>query len=451
MAGKTLTGIGEDESGKHELAADQSDSGVHEVTGPTDPLRGSTARPTDPMPLSTPRPTDPMPLSTARPTDPMPLSTARSTDPMPLSVPRSTDRMPMSTIIGAAPFFGLPELSADAAPTVDEDKVAEGLKKLRSLDEPLGPIPSSMPTLKEGIPAFGAGPPTPATPAVVASVAASELIRSRGTSHGHALSAAGAGQAVQTASIDDRMKGTLLGHSLHLPDVPEVAEELSRPAEVRAIARVAAPGALMPGANADFSNGDARFFDSEPVPTGEFEPERPRANKMMIRGLIAGGVASVFIVAAVAWLRSPHKSDGAEPLEAQAPVLAAPVPVQPSVPAVPAEQPVAPAPTAEPPAAAAPAVPPSPAPAAVAPPPPAPPEEAPPAAAFAAPIAPVKARTHHEAPAPGSKPVGHPATATTQTRAARPGEPARATTKPAVPGKHAKVVDDPDGTLPLDE
>src|SRR5580692_5115360 len=137
MAGKTLTGIGEDESGKHELAADPSDSDVHEVTGPTDPLRGSTARPTDPTPLA---------------------------------IPRSTDPLPMSTIIGAAPFFGLPELSADTAPTVDEDKVAEGLKKLRSLDEPLGPIPSSMPTLKEGIPAYGAGPPTPPTPAVIASV-----------------------------------------------------------------------------------------------------------------------------------------------------------------------------------------------------------------------------------------------------------------------------------------
>jgi hypothetical protein len=440
MAGKTLTGIGEDESGKHELAADPSDSDVHEVTGPTDPLRGSTARPTDPTPLATPRSTDPMPLVVPR-----------STDPMPLAVPRSTDRLPMSTIIGAAPFFGLPELSADTAPTVDEDKVAEGLKKLRSLDEPLGPIPSSMPTLKEGIPAYGAGPPTPPTPAVVASVAAAELIRSRGTAHGHALSVGGAVQAVQTASIDDRMKGTLLGHSLHLPDVPEVAEELSRPAEVRAITRVVVPGAPTAGGNTDFSNGDARFFDSEPVTTAEYEPERPRANKMMIRGLIAGGVASVFIVAAVAWLRSPHKSDGAEPMETQAPVLAAPSPVpdQPAVPAMPVEQPGAPAPTAEQPPIAAPAVPP--APAAVAPPPPAPPEEAPPAAAFAPPIAPLKARTHHGAPTPGPKPVGHPATATTQTHAARPGEPARATTKPAVPGKHAKVVDDPDGTLPLDE
>jgi hypothetical protein len=423
MAGKTLTGIGEDESGKHELAADKSDSGVREVTGPTDPLREPTARATDPMPLPLTRP---------------------------------TDRMPMSTIIGAAPFFGLPERPAVTAPIVDEDKVAEGLKKLRSLDEPLGPIPSSMPTLKEGIPVFGAGPPTPATPAIIASVTAAELIRSRGTSHGHALSAAAGVQAVQAASIDDRMKGTLLGHSLHLPDVPEVVEEVSRPAEVRAIARVAPPGALMPRGNSDFSNGDARFFDSEPVTTPEYEPERPRANKMMIRGLIAGGVASVFIVAAVAWLRSPHKSDGAEPMETQAPVLAAPAPMpdQPVAPTVPVEQPAAPAPTAEQPAIAAPAVPPSPAPAAVVP-PVAPPEEALPEAAFAPPppppIAPVKTHARREALPPGSKPVGHPATATTQTHAVRPGEPARATTKPAVPGKHAKVVDDPDGTLPLDE
>jgi hypothetical protein len=418
MAGKTLTGIGEDESGKHELAADQSDSGVRQAKPPE-------SKPPEAKPPSN-----------------------RPTDPMPLTAPRATDRMPMSTIIGAAPFFGLPDLPVAAAPTIDEDKVAEGLKKLRSLDEPLGPIPSTMQTLKEGIPAFGAGPPTPANPAAFAAVAASELIRSRGTAHGHALSAAGVGQAVQAVSIDDRMKGTLLGHSLHLPDAPEVAEEISRPAEVRSIARVAPTGALTPAEmNTDFSHGDARFFDSEPTISNVYEPERPRANKTMIRGLIAGGVASILVVAAVAWLRSPNKpQSAATPTEAQAPTQATPPPAP--------EPPVAPAAAAEQPVAAPAAAPPAPSPVVAAPPPAPPrPEEAPPVAAVAPAAAPAPARphTHHEAPAPGPKPAGHSAAATIPTHAARPGEPARIPTKPAVPGKRAKVVDDPDGTLPLDE
>ena len=71
------------------------------------------------------------------------------------------------------------------------------------------------------------------------------------------------------------------------------------------------------------------------------------------------------------------------------------------------------------------------------------------AVAPAATPAPARTHTHHEAPGP--KPAGHAAAATTSTRAARPDEPARVPTKPAVPGKHAKVVEDPDGTLPLDE
>jgi stage V sporulation protein SpoVS len=418
MAGKTLTGIGEDESGKHELAADQSDSGVRQAKLPeAKPLEAKTPEPKPPSN----RPTDPMPLTTARP----------------------TDRMPLSTIIGAAPFFGLPDLPAVAAPAIDEDKVAEGLKKLRSLDEPLGPIPSTMQTLKEGIPAFGVGPPTPANPAAIAAVAASDLLRSRGTAHGHALSAGGVGQAVQALSIDDRMKGTLLGHSLHLPDAPEVAEEISRPAEVRSIARAAPTGALTPAEmNTDFSHGDARFFDSEPVVSHEYEPERPRANKTMIRGLIAGGVASVLIVAAVAWFRSPNKTEStAPPIEAQTPTQATPPPAQ-EPPPVPAPDPAA-APAADPPA-----------PVVAAPPPPRPqPEEAPPAAVVAPAAAPTPARphAHHEAPVLASKPAGHSAAATTPTHAARPGAPARVPTKPAVPGKHAKVADDPDGTLPLDE
>jgi hypothetical protein len=259
MAGKTLPGIGDDESGEHEVAADTSDSA----------LRAGKAAP------------------------------ARATDRMPMALP-----LPSTTT------------TAYNGPTqVDDDKVAEGLKKLRSLDEPLGPIPNSMPTLKEGIPAVG-GTTAPTMPAAggtvmpgVPALGVSEL-RSRGTAHGHALSTPGGGQGLVPVTVDDRLKGTLLGHSLHLPDV--TAEE-SRPAEVRSIAplsQVAPTGALTPGEmHTDFSHGDARFFESEPLNT-ELEPEHPRSSVMM-RSAIFVAVIVVFVVAAFAWVHG-HKSETVE-------------------------------------------------------------------------------------------------------------------------------------------
>src|SRR5882672_1364681 len=138
MAGKTLPGIGDDESGEH----DASDS--------SDPLRSGEKAQALSSSDKTPSP--------------------RSTDRMHVGIPSS----PTRTIIGGPAI-------------VDDDKVAEGLKKLRSLDEPLGPIPNSMPTLKEGIPVVPGLP----VPVVTPGVAAADLARSRGTSHGHALSTPG--------------------------------------------------------------------------------------------------------------------------------------------------------------------------------------------------------------------------------------------------------------------
>jgi len=390
MAGKTLSGIGEDESGKHELAMDESGPSWRQDKTPST---------------------------------------------------RSTDRLPLSTIIGAP----VPQM-----PAVDEDKVAEGLKKLRSLDEPLGIIStlptsgSSKPTLKEGIPAIGAvSTPVDLPPATA------ELIRSRGTAHGHALSAA-AGQANLPISVDDRMKGTLLGHSLHLPDLPATIDE-NRRAEVLAIARPPASDALVlePGA-VGFSHGDAQFFDSDPTINPEYEPENPRG-KLIARGAIFLAVVSVFVVAAIAWVRvhkpenppmevhaTPPPSAGAAPSGLDNPGASAPAAAASAEVPQPAAAPGAAAPVG---AVAAP-------PAAEAPTPPA--EAAPPEAVEApAPPAPVRAHSrHHEAAAittrvtkPAAPPTGH---------AARPVGPLHES-KPVVPARRGKAVDDPDGTLPLSE
>jgi hypothetical protein len=258
------------------------------------------------------------------------------------------------------------------------------------------------------------------------------------------------------------MKGTLLGHTLHLPDLPEPAEE-SRPAEIRSVARVAPVGALTPGEmTTDFSHGDAHFFDSQPA-NNEYEPENQRS-KLMMRGAIFVAVVSVFVVAAIAWVRS-HKAESPPPVEVQMPQAppAPPTAAAPDNQAAPA--PAAPAPT-EPPAAAAPAAV-IPRPAAIAAPiaapvaPPvadAPPEEPKPAVLEATPRVPSPRGKPHRrevvatptpSPAAATPPVSK-TTSPSSPHAARPGEPARET-KPTVPGKRGKTEEDPDGTLPLSD
>jgi hypothetical protein len=433
MAGKTLTGIGDDESGKHELAADTSAPVI--IDAPAD--------------------------------------TSEKID-QPTSA-RATDRMPMFAGAGSGPAvmpvveggLGVGFGSGSGAGVVDEDKVAEGLKKLRSLDEPLGPIPSSMPTLKEGVPVVG-GAPTAPHPAAIAAAAASELLRSRGTAHGHALSVAAGGQGILVPiSMDERMKGTLLGHSLHLPDVSEGGAEESRPAEIRSVSLAESPGALVTTMAATsptgFSPGDSSFFEDEPLNT-EFEPETPRS-KLMAQGTIA--VAGLLVVAVVifAWVRV-RSSDAPAPAPAQD---NAGLPVPPSVPP-PAPAAVAPP---EPAAAAAPSpAPAAPEPAALPPPPPPVfPEEEPARAAVAAPP---HAHTRHvSAPAPHPAPSPSHAASSTSPRAPAAPRAAASTapiapphaaastapiaplhaheTKPSAPGKRGKSDEDPDGTLPLTE
>jgi hypothetical protein len=421
MAGKTLSGIGDDESGRHELGTDS----------PTSANKPPSTRP--------------------------------------------TDRMPMYIGTSGTPTIGpggMPAVASGGANVnVDEDKVAEGLKKLRSLDEPLGPIPTSstMPTLRDG-PApltlpkpanpLGGTPtlketpvvglPTPINPQAMAAAAAAELIRSRGTAHGHALSAAVAGQTSMPVSVDDRMKGTLLGHDLHLPDLLPVPPDDARSAEVRPVAQAHEPGALVRGSNAlepahdsHFSHGDSSFFDGE-TEDEEFALENPRG-KMVARGLIFLAVVSVFVVAAFAWGRF-HKEEA--PAEAQAPAPAPPAPApapteaQPAAPAAapteaqPAAAPTAAAPAPAPaPSAQAPAAAPSPPPA----PPPVPEEEVKPAVVEAPPAAHPKAKH----PTVAARPVA------AAPRAAKPAAPLHEP-KASTTGKKAKD-EDPDGTLPLTE
>jgi hypothetical protein len=396
MAGKTLTGIGEDESGRHEIGTDKSDPAIGNASD-----KPPSARPTDRMPM--------------------------------YAAPSSTPTIRAGAIPALStptPAQGSPSIKTPAhgAPAIDEDKVAEGLKKLRSLDEPLGPIPTtpspqtlrdgvpgfnfpspgsaaSMPTLKEGMPVVGL--PTPVNPQALAAAAASELIRSRGTAHGHALSVAASA-----------------------PGVRPVA-----PANVSLVP--SSPAMIAPRTVPTvFTPSDSRTID-EPS-NDELEP---RPNKLLVRGAIAFAAISVIVVAIVAWTH--HRPDPAD--QPMAPV-AAPA-ENPSVAPTPSE----PAPAAAAPAPAVPVGEPAPQAAAPAPAPtpptpaPTPPVEPKAAAAPAPPAAHAKAK--HPAPVVAPKPVappraGHPAAAATHDKPTPASAPA-----PAKRGKD----EDPDGTLPLTE
>jgi hypothetical protein len=508
MAGKTLTGIGEDESGKHVLAADASHiapmAHVAPVTDVANPeLAGKSADKTP----------------SVRVTDKMPFYAGPSGTP---------------TLLGAVPMVG-----------VDEDKVAEGLKKLRSLDEPLGPIPTAplkeelpavahtstkpqtlrdgMPalspgpqTLKDGVPAIAPGPqtlkevmpavalgpqtlkdgmpalrpgpqtlkegmpvvggpapssagpgptgtptlkdgmpavglPAAASPAATAAAAAAAaLIRSRGTALGHALSAGVTDEGRLPVSLDERMKGTLLGHQLHLPDLPAVEDD-TRPAEVRPVAATPAAPAPAPKAPfttesmpaADFPHGDSPTFDSVPI-ADELEPQSQRG-KLIARSAIFLAVLSVCLVAAIAWVRVRRGGDSSAPVEVHVALPGATTAIDNSAlggaPAAPPTEPAAAAvpPAPAPPAGEAPPAPPAAAEAAIAPPPVAPAglDEARPSA----PPAPRAKPKHHDVAPPGG--VAKPAAP--HAAHAAPPPPTKSTN-----GKRTKD-EDPDGTLPLTE
>jgi hypothetical protein len=328
-----------------------------------------------------------------------------------------------------------------------------------------------MPTLKEGMPVVGgaAPPATTATPAASAQGLA-EILRARGTSHGHAIAGLNApGQIIVPAGGDDRMKGTLLGHMLHLPDLPTATEE--RPAEVRAVEL--RPAERIPASTAgggsvsltqdfshgqDFSNGESRFFDTEP----EDELEPPRA-RLVARGAIVFAVLSIGAVATIAWMRaskpdaSAADTAGPEGAPANVPSAAA-AQDNPSAAPLPTGAATAPAvlPT-PPPTAAVPEV--APTPTAVPEVAPAPTTEAPQAAPSAAPSAPeppAEAPRPSEAPAPRvhARPA-HTSSVSPSTTTPSPTAPsprAASVLKPLVPGKHVpSEKDDPDGTLPLSD
>jgi hypothetical protein len=312
----------------------------------------------------------------------------------------------------AAPAEGAtprPErVAAYSGPTVvDDDKVAEGLKKLRSLDDSLGPLtgvtqavtdasssektrvaepgervtrsgtlggstilPSNQATLP-GLPAappIGApvnpppGPP-PGNPLAKAlgglpssfttrpteipglessrgvpqpvgressdAMASLDMSQPSGprlprpTALGRSASApAGEDPLVPIPGDDRAYKGTLHGHDIHLPDLPEVLRDDSSGATVLADPSPITAGqmhAAIP--EADFSLNNRGFFESDAIDDDEDEAPRKRSSLPLRIGVFVA-VVTAFVVAAVAWVRV-HKP---EVTEVKPPPPAAPAP-----------------------------------------------------------------------------------------------------------------------------
>src|SRR5262250_2234467 len=104
-----------------------------------------------------------------------------------------------------------------SGPTVvDDAKVEQGLKKLRSLDAPPGPL-TGVHRVDQVSGAPGRAPSTIAAEAVPL-IPEITVDSSRGTAVGRSVSGPLPGQQ-STQPLDDKhLRGTMFGHGVHLPD-----------------------------------------------------------------------------------------------------------------------------------------------------------------------------------------------------------------------------------------
>ncbi|HVY38153.1 MAG TPA: hypothetical protein VHM31_09460, partial [Polyangia bacterium] len=250
----------------------------------------------------------------------------------------------------SGPFYSGPTV-------VDDVKVEEGLQKLRALDAPPAAVAGAIDTAAEIVESGGHQLPPYAHPSLHAPLKDG----GRGTYIGHSV-VGGVPPAEPEKPYDDRMRGTLFGHMLHLPDLklpaPEEpssreltivdqsaptsqALEIYQPEPPRAVSRDLARRAAagIPEEAEAFPRSDR--YRSVPV-----EVDSAPHNKILLRVGIAAAAIAAIVGAAVIWL---HTSTEEPELQSR---TAAPLPQV----AVPAPSPPAPAvaPAPAPPPAAAP-------------------------------------------------------------------------------------------------
>jgi hypothetical protein len=320
-----------------------------------------------------------------------------------------------ATDSGATPAPGSPYYSG---PTVVDDlKVEEGLQKLRSLDAPSDLLPGDGDSAVDIVESGGHRMP------IYTSVLAKD--GGRGTMIGHAIVPPVTAPPQPEKPFDDRLRGTLYGHMLHLPDqlVQPTPEEPSERA-LTIVDRSAPTSHAVEVYQPDVARRSAAGIpQAEAFPVSNryrsipIDLEAGSRRKTVVRVLAATGAIAAIVGAALIWLRMNNDE---------------PEPIRPAV----VTQPAQPAPAVVPPPSA-----PATAPAAVV------------VQPLAAPTTPVV-----QPPLPGTaRPAPERARTTATLRPASPpsATPARAERHHPVAGeapakpratKH-QVEDDPDGTL----
>jgi hypothetical protein len=263
-----------------------------------------------------------------------------------------------------------------SGPTVvDDAKVEQGLKKLRSLDAPPGPMTGIHQAIVDVL-----SDPARATPAIPVPV---DLLMpeitidpARGTAVGRSISGPVVGQQT-TQPFDDRaLRGTMFGHGVHLPDLEEARRAmLVETSKALAVVERGVPttneitvfqpgtypqrGEIPPSRDPHSHPARSNRFESQDTPI-ELRTLVPR-NKLIIRAAAAGACILAIVVAALLWVRSSDETE----LNARAPAARPPKPVEVQqivappipVPSAPTPQPATPATTVVPPPTPAPSVP----------------------------------------------------------------------------------------------
>jgi hypothetical protein len=260
-----------------------------------------------------------------------------------------------SGVAESRPFYSGPTV-------VDDLKVEEGLKKLRSLDAPLGPLTG---ITKAVVDALETGPTRTNTPMAVdlsqltpapAKVVPNQL---RETAVGRNVVGPTVGQQEIPPPFDDRaLRGTLFGHSIHAPEFALPAPEEPPPAGALALANRGAPTKTVVIYHPDHPPlRDDAPSEAEPYQRSDRYRNTP-LTPMAVRGStsrkkvftrVAIGAAGILAIVAAAlfWARPSDDSDSSAAAN-RAP------PPQPPVAAPPAPPPQAAAPpVAAPPVAAA--------------------------------------------------------------------------------------------------
>ncbi|HVV16164.1 MAG TPA: hypothetical protein VHH90_03095 [Polyangia bacterium] len=330
----------------------------------------------------------------------------------------------------SGPFYSGPTV-------VDDVKVEEGLQKLRALDVPPAAVTGAIDTAAEIVESGGQQTPPHGPSPGKASLRAPLKDGGRGTYIGHSVTDVVPPPAEPEKPYDDRMRGTLFGHMLHLPELklPPAEEPSSR--ELTIVDQSAPTGHALDiyrpevarRAAAAIPQEAEAFPRSDRYPSIPIEVDSGPHKKIVLRAGIAAAAIAAIVGAAIIWL---HTSTEEPELQGRPAATAA-------QPATPESPPIAPA--------AAPAQP---------PPPPTANKGPEPAAAAEWPAARTDIKEPHEAVRPTTeraRSVGRSAAPPTPAGVARP-EHHRSSSSPAAdapaktrPAKRPSTVDDPDGTL----